>query len=295
MNTYIKSFESINESMKQHGIILIKGKPKGKNKEQMLFATHVNNWTEFRPGSMMLFLSDTFYRITKEGTRLKGVKIDWRDEESLKAVLNFKAPGKLSVVRNNNKTPYHWKTLNHTNLRDALDSIDEDLIKSSFLFESVDSIASVEEIVTNDVIDAIFKDGTNVIILDWDIPTNSLTDEINSTSYTGSETTEWEATFDCIHIGRPELDDVLKEMELNRFEVTITFESTFSFHRSYDPGDRDTPPDEDIEITDIDTEISYIAIGEIELDDAGDLNKIVSDMEGYDLETFIKKKHEKFI
>ena len=295
MNTYIKPFESINESMKQHGIILIKGKPKGKNKEQMLFATHVNTWAELRPGAMVMFLSDIFYRVIKEGNKLKGVKINWKDEDSLKDALNFKAPGKLSVVLNNNKTPYHWKTLKHTNLRDALDSVDGELIKSSFLFESADSLAPVEEIVTDDTLNAIFKDGTKVIVLDWDIPTNSLTDEINSNSHTGSETTEWEATFDCIHVGRPELDDVLKEMELNRFEVTITFESTFSFHRSYDPGDRDTPPDEDIEITDIDTEISYISIGEIELYDAGDLNKIVSDMEGYDLETFIKKKHEKFI
>ena len=66
---YIKPFEPINESMKQHGILLIKGKPKGKNKQQMLFATHVNTWAELRPGAMMMFLSDTFYRVIKEGDK----------------------------------------------------------------------------------------------------------------------------------------------------------------------------------------------------------------------------------
>lgn len=292
---YIKPFEPINESMKQHGIILIKGKHKGKNKEQMLFATHVNTWAELRPGAMMMFLSDTFYRVIKEDDKLKGVKINWRDEDSLKDALNFKAPGKLSVVRNNNKTPYHWKTLKHTNLRDALDSVERDIDGENFIFESADSLESIKEVVTSDAIDAIFREGTNVIVLDWDIPTRDFTDNIESNERDGSEMIEWEATFDCIHIGRPELDEELREMELSRFEVNITFESTFSFQQWYDPGDRDTPPDGDIEITDMNTEISYISVGGIDLEDFTDIDKIVSDLDGADLETFIKKKHEKFI
>jgi hypothetical protein len=295
MNLYIKPFEPINESMKQHGIILIKGKPKGKGKEQMLFATHVNTWTELRPGAKMMFLSDIFYRVIKDGDKLKGVKINWRDEDSLKDALNFKAPGKLSVVLNNNKTPYHWKTLKHTNLRDALDSVEGDLNGSSFVFESTDSLESIEEIVTDDVIDSIFKDGKNVIVLDWDIPDYELTDNIDSDERRGTERSEWEATFDCIYVGRPELDEELKEMELDRFEVTIYFETTFSFEQWYDPGDRDTPPDGDIEITDIDTDIVSISIGGIEVDGPFDLKKIIGDPDGPDLESFIKKKHEKFI
>jgi hypothetical protein len=295
MNLYIKPFEPINESMKQHGIILIKGKPKGKGKEQMLFATHVNTWTELRPGAKMMFLSDIFYRVIKDDDKLKGVKINWRDEDSLKDALNFKAPGKLSVVLNNNKTPYHWKTLKHTNLRDALDSVEGDLNGSSFVFESTDSLESIEEIVTDDVIDSIFKDGKNVIVLDWDIPDYELTDNIDSDERRGTERSEWEATFDCIYVGRPELDEELKEMELDRFEVTIYFETTFSFEQWYDPGDRDTPPDSDIEITDIDTDILSISIGGIEVDGPSDLKKIIGDPDGPDFESFIKKKHERFI
>jgi hypothetical protein len=292
---YIKPFEPINESMKQHGIILIKGKPKGKGKEQMLFATHVNTWAEFRPGAKMMFLSDIFYRVIKDDDKLKGVKINWRDEDSLKDALNFKAPGKLSVVLNNNKTPYHWKTLKHTNLRDALDSVEDDLNGSSFVFESTDSLKSIEALVTDDTIDSIFKDGKNVIILDWDIPTDDLTDGIESNERYGSETVEWEASFDCLHVGRLELDETLKEMELSRFEVVITFESEFSFQQWYDPGDRDTPPDGDIEITELSTTVSSISVDGIDSEDNFDLVQIVSDMDKSDFESFIKKKHERFI
>ena len=292
---YIKPFELINESMKQHGIILIKGKPKGKSKEQMLFATHVNTWTELRPGAKMMFLSDIFYRVIKDDDKLKGVKINWRDEDSLKDTLNFKSPGKLSVVLNNNKTPYHWKTLKHTNLRDALDSVEGDISGESFVFESADSLESIEKIVAVDSIDTIFRDGTNVIVLDWDIPTRDFTDNIESDERDGSETIEWEATFDCLYVSRPELDEELKEMGLSRFEVTINFESTVSFHQWYDPGDRDTPPDGNIEITDMNTEISYISVGGIELEEFTDLDKIIDDMDGEDFDSFIKKKHERFI
>jgi hypothetical protein len=292
---YIKPFKPINESMKQHGILLIKGKPKGKNKEQMLFATHVNTWAELRPGATIMFLSDIFYRIIQEGDKIKGVKINWKSEDSLKDALNFKSPGKLSVVRNNTKTPYHWKTLKHTNLRDALDAVEDELLGSSYVFESTDSIKSLEETLVADSIDAIFRDGTNVIILDWDIPTNDLTDSIESNERYGSETVEWEASFDCLHVGRPELDETLKEMELSRFEVVITFESEFSFQQWYDPGDRDTPPDGDIEITELSTTISSISVDGIDSEDNFDLVQIVSDMDKSDFESFIKKKHEKFI
>jgi len=292
---YIKPFEPINESMKQHGILLIKGKPRGKNKEQMLFATHVNTWAELRPGATMMFLSDIFYRVIKEGDKIKGVKINWRSEDSLKDALNFKAPGKLSVVLNNNKTPYHWKTLKHTNLRDALDSVEGDISRENFIFESADSLESIKKIVTTDATDAIFREGTNVIVLDWAIPETNFADMVTDNDRHGSEMTEWEATFDCLYVGRPELDEELKEMELNRFEVTITFESNFSYQQWYDPGDRDTPPDGDIEITDIDTKITNMLIGGIESEDTFELAKIVSGMDGEDFESFIKKKHEKFI
>ncbi len=295
MNKYIKSFNLINESMKQYGIVLIKGKPRGKSGEPMLYATHVNSWIELKAGATMLLLSDVFYRVIKDGDKLKGVKINWRDEDSLKSALNFKSPGKISVVRNNNKTPYHWKTLKHTNLRDALDAIEGDLLSSSYLFESADSLKSLEETVVKDAIDSIFKDGSNVIVLDWNIPDNTFHDSIESDERLGSDDIDWEASFDCLYVGRPELDDELSDMELRRFELTVYLTSAVSFSKWYDAGDRYTPPDGGIEIDDVHTEIISITVNGSEFEDSFGLSEIVSRMDDSDLGSFIKKKHVKLI
>ncbi|NBU48314.1 MAG: hypothetical protein EBS34_12935 [Flavobacteriales bacterium] len=294
MNQYIKTFDPIHESIKQHGIILIKGKPKGKDKEPSLFATHVNTWAEFRPGAVMMFLSDTFYRIIKDGDALKGIKINWRDEDSLKDSLNFKAPGKLSIFRNNNKTPYHWKTLKHTNLRDALDSVTSDLLGSNYLLESVDSLKSLEKTVLSDAIDSIFMEGEKVIVLDWEIPYD-VTDSIDSEERQGSQDIEWEVSFDCLYVGRPELDDKLSDMELRRFEITIYFESNVSFSQWYSPGDYMNPPDGGIEIESVDTKVTSITLDGSDFEDSFGVTDIVSEMEDSDLSSFIGKKHSKFI
>ena len=295
MNNYIKSFDSINESILQHGIILIKGKPRGKNGEQVLYATHVNTWAEFRPGATMLFLSDIFYRITKDGDKLRGVKINWKNEDSLKASLNLKSPGKISIVRNNNKTPYHWKTLKHTTLHSALNAVEQDLLGSEYILESTDKSTSLSEIVLSDTLNAIFKDGKNVVVLDWDIPEDSLLGSLTDDDSRGSDSTEWEASFECIYVGRPELDDQLNEADLRRFNIIILFDSSFSFNRWYDPGDFYNPPEGDTEIDDITTDISSIDINGTEYKNTFGLDPIVSEMDDHDLESFISKRHVKFI
>jgi hypothetical protein len=297
MNTYVKSFESINESMKQYGIVLIKGKPRGKNGEPMLYAAHVNTWAELRPGAVMLFLSDIFYRIIKDGDKLKGVKINWRDEDSLKAALNFKAPGRMSVVRNNNKTPYHWKTLKHTSLRSALDAVEGDFFGSEYIFESESSQDSIYEIVANSAIDSIFRDGKNVVVLDWTIPSNLFSDSITGDDYHGTNDIEWEVSFDCIYVGQPEMDEKLEAKDLRRFELMIWFDSEFSYNLIYDPGDRDTPPDSDTDIFDITTKINSITVDgeEVSLETDAWLDALVSDMDDYDISSFIRKKHSQFI
>jgi hypothetical protein len=300
MKTYVKSFEAINESMKQHGIVLVKGKPRGKSGEPMLYATHVNTWIEPRPGATMLFLSDTFYRIIKDGDRLKGVKIDWRDEASLKAALNFKSPGKLSVVRNNNKTPYHWKTLKHTNLPDALDAVKYDILQSNYILESADSDISADPLYTtvlSDTFDSIFKDGKNVILLDWKIPEDPLMDSINNNNAhdedRGSGTTGWDIELDCLYVGRPELDEKLKALDLRRFVVTVELVTEFKYTSEYDPGDRYTPPYSETEITSADTDVDNIYLGDYEFEDTFGLAK---DIDGSgNLLYFIQEKHSNFI
>ena len=298
MKEYIRPFGSINESVKQNGIVLIKGKPKGKDREQMLYAAHVNSCAEVRPGAMMMFLSDTFYRIRKDDKKLKGVRINWKDEDSLKAAINSKSPGKLSIVRNNTKTPFHWKTLKHTNISDALNAVEKDIFGDDYLFESADLSQPIENIVVQDALDAIFKDGSNVILLDWQIPNDSLMDAINNDESGGTEEVEWDATFECVYVGRPELDTKLKEKELRRFEIVIYFTSAIEFTRQYYSGSYDSPPDEDIEITSIETQITSIQlVGSTTTDFEEDfgLSSIVSEMEDYDLESLVEKRHVKFI
>jgi len=300
MKKYIHSFNLINESVKHNGIVLIKGKPKGKDQEQTLYASHVSSCAEVRPGAMMLFLSDQFYRIRKDGKKLKGARINWKDEDSLKDAINSKSPGKLSIVRNKNKTPYHWKTLKHTNITDALNAVDQDLMGDQYLFESSDSSLPIEERVVIDALDSIFKDGPEVIVLDWEIPDDSLSDSIDSDSFqtSGSEEIEWTASFDCLHVGRPELDDQLKEKGLRRFEVTIYFTSTINFTQWYDPGDYNNPPEGGIEVESISTEISDIHLlgsDYTEFEESFGIDPVVSKLDTEDLESLIKKKHVKFI
>lgn len=298
MKEYVRPFGQINESVKHNSIVLIKGKPKGKAREQLLYAAHVSSCAEVRPGAMMLFLSDQFYRIRKDGKKLKGVRINWKDEDSLKDAINSKSPGKLSIVRNNNKTPYHWKTLKHTNITDALNAVDQDLIGDQYLFESSDSSLSIEERVVIDALDSIFKDGSEVIVLDWDIPTDSLSDSIDSDESSGSEEMEWAASFECLHVGRPELDDQLKEKDLRRFEINIYFTSTIDFTQWYDPGDYNNPPEGGIEVESISTEITNIQLlgsDSTEFEESFGMDQVVSGLDTEDLEPMIKKKHVKFI
>lgn len=118
---HIISFQQLFENVQHNAIVLIKGKPKkGKKK---LYAAHVIGSMEVRPGAEMMFLSDTFYRIEWNDGNLKGDRVSWQSEDELRDSLNLKSPGKKSVVKNNSKTPFHWKTTKHTNLRDALDSV----------------------------------------------------------------------------------------------------------------------------------------------------------------------------
>jgi len=121
---YISSKEnksSLNEGAiwNQGGIILLKGE-KTEDGTQRLYATTTKNILDLRPGVRMVILDDQFLRIKyDEQGELKGVRVHWKSEPSLAKMLNFKNH-KLSVVINNNKTPFHWETLQFTNLRMVL-------------------------------------------------------------------------------------------------------------------------------------------------------------------------------
>jgi hypothetical protein len=118
---HLISFQQLFENVQHNAIILIKGKPKKGKKP--LYAAHVLSSIEVGHGAEMMILSDVFYRIEWNDGNLKGVRVGWRNEEALRDTLNLNSPNRISVVKNNNKTPLHWKTTKHTNLRDALDSV----------------------------------------------------------------------------------------------------------------------------------------------------------------------------
>jgi ABC-type uncharacterized transport system ATPase subunit len=121
MKKHIKSYSEINESIGRGSVILIKGKPE--NGKKKLYAAHVEGHSALPHGGVMLFLADEFYRIKEDDGKLKGVKISYRNDDSLKSALNLKSPGKISIVKNNNKTPLHWKTSKHTSIISALREI----------------------------------------------------------------------------------------------------------------------------------------------------------------------------
>jgi hypothetical protein len=297
MEQYIKSFNQVNESMIQNGVILIKGKPIGRDKKQHLYATYVTGWAEVRPGAIMLFLGDSFYKIIEKDSRLTGIRVQWRDEDSLREAINIKSPGRLSVVRNNNKTPYHWKTLKHTSLRQALNDVEWDILSSGYLLESVSEASPIEKIVADDLLSAIFEEGKNIVVLDWNIPKyDYLENQIESSESRGTEEIEWSATFDCLHVGRPELDSKLEELELGRFTAYLTFYSNVSFHQWYDAGNWNTPPEEDIQIEVESTHLESIEFGEFLVDEYSDrFDKAIDLIEPADLSNIVKQKHRKFI
>lgn len=274
MTKYIKLFEDqVNESTMGRGsIVLIKGKPeKGKRK---LFATHIVGFAELKPGAVMLFLADDFYRIREDAGKLKAVKISYRSEDSLKSVLNLKTPGKISVVRNNNKTPLHWKTLKHTSLTSALKEVELDLIGGDYLFESevADNTALFNSF-SNEVSKALLRalEGARgeITITNYEATediVNRIEGDIDFNETNRGET-EWDADYFFLTI-----DQKFKKYEVlelpSEIVVGFSFSTEASFNYSYDPGDYWTPSSSDSEVDEIETEFigMYVEGEEFEQD-----------------------------
>lgn len=282
MTKYIKLFEDqVNESTMGRGsIVLIKGKPeKGKRK---LFATHIVGFAELKPGAVMLFLADDFYRIREDDGKLKAVKISYRSEDSLKSVLNLKTPGKISVVRNNNKTPLHWKTLKHTSLTSALKEVERDLIGDDYLFESesADDVALFNEF-SNEVSKALLRalEGTRgeITITDYKA-TEDIVNRIEENidfSETRQGETEWEADYFFLTI-----DSKFKKYEAlelpSEIVVGFSFSTEASFNYSYYPGDYWTPPSSDSEVDEIETELVGLFVEGEEFEQDAELKEMLS-------------------
>ena len=63
-----------------------------------------------------------------------GRKVDYKREDGLTGMLNTKYPDSVSIVLNNNKTPFHWETVKHTDIGTALRSLGSRLFMHDIIF-----------------------------------------------------------------------------------------------------------------------------------------------------------------
>jgi hypothetical protein len=232
MSKHIKSYSTLlTESIQRGAIVLVKGKPKGGKCK--LYATHVLSSVTTPQGAVMLYLSDDFHRIKEVEGELRATKVGYRSEDELKASLNLKSPGKISVVRNNNKTPLHWKTLKHTTLYQAIRDIKDDLIQDNFLLENdtehEDAWNTIYNRVIKRVLNTAFIGKKEIDFLEYELPEGEGAirrdfNNIDDDEYP-SFSVQW--SLDLIAFVRDtETVELLKRFDIiGSFEVTIFFDS----------------------------------------------------------------------
>jgi hypothetical protein len=260
MAKHIKSyFEKIDESVGFGAVVLIKGKEKAGKKS--LYATHVIGSAELHTGVTMLFLSNDFYRITRQDGQLRSAKIAFLSEDALRSVLNLKTPGKISVVKNNNKTPWHWKTLKHANLQSALREIEDVVDPVEYILESADSNMEERDQLWNEFYSMVVTETANTAffnIPEIDILSHEVSDELkNAASDTSEESdspVEWDINFRVL-CKNTKYEKYLQYFDMDpAVDVTFMFNTEFEIHVDHDPGDYWTPPYTDIEFDTIGTE-----------------------------------------
>ena len=308
MKKYIKDYSQINESIGRGSVVLIKGKPEGGKKK--LYAAHVLGTADISHGATMLFLSDDFYRIKEEDGNLRALKIGYRNEESLKSVLNLKSPGKISIVKNNNKTPFHWKTTKHTHINSALKDIEHELLKDSYIFEELKDPTEHDDM-WNEFSTLVLKRTMNTLFLgkrQIDVLDYSMTEDVGEKAMESTESgygrresyskVSWQV--DCtVRLRGAEFQKYLDYFEYTDRESDVNFMlmSLVEINTQHDPGDRWTPPYSESEVGDIETEITESFVdgsdtggGDVELlEIMRATDKVIATFLDEDLEKLIKK------
>ena len=250
---HVIPYKNVSESIGRGSVILIKGV----GSAPKLYATYVTGVTILKSGAKMLFLSDEFYRIKMKDGKLVPVRINFRSESALTAALNFRSTGRISVVTNHNKTPFHWKTLNHTNIFSALRELQEILMFDEFLFESEDQIPTRNDVwneFTNylgkKVYRTLFEEANDVDIFEYS-PNLELTSFVENTDETSTEDIDWGFS---VHVfDRSEkIEGYLDALDINQpifCDFLITTQVTVE-HTRY-PGSYDEPSHEETEIIDL--------------------------------------------
>lgn len=305
MNKHILSYsQKINESIGKGSVLLIKGKQMQDGR--YLYVTTINGYSEIKPGLVMVFIGDIIYRVIYKGNnKFSGRKVDYRGEEGLKGMFNMRNEGKPSLVLNNNKTPFHWLTLKHTDVGAALRELGPRLFGHELILEEYETEKKADVFLTKELIKKLLGKESAINI----ISANS--EEADNFEYNAEESEdgltdwEWSATVklsiddDAVPSEYVEylrnmsalsstlLDDVLtSEFGLDRggLDVDLYFTSYANVKHEFDPGDYATAPYSSTEIVDAGTELSspdfvFIDGGSIEADD--ELMELVKE---YDLE-----------
>ena len=288
MNKYVKEYSQlITENFQQFGVVLIKGKPIGKDKETKLFAAHVTSTVEIRPGATMLILSNIFYRIIQEDGRLKAIKIAYGDDDNLKSALNFKSSGRPSVVKNNNKTPFHWRTLKYTDINQALSTVDRELLGQGYIFESA-NVNPTDQLLNTFLEQFIISGIKDFVILNYQIPTSALENEMDEES--GSGSTTWDIQLDVLHL--------VEGSETQRLDITINLNTEFSWSGTTRWGGYQQADEYEQSIDDVTTEIVDATLesgdlwSERDSDNHGfeKLNRLIVEWTPEDFEDHVKKK-----
>ena len=150
MNKHILTFSQIiNESIGVGSVLLIKGKQSSNGR--YLYATIIKGSVEIKPGIRMVFIGDEIYRVINNDGRFFGRKISYGSEEGLKGIFNMQNPGKPSIVLNHNKTPFHWITLNFTDIGSALREIGSRLFSHELILESDIAASGIEYSKDNEI------------------------------------------------------------------------------------------------------------------------------------------------
>ncbi len=270
MKKYIKPYsELVTESIDRGAIVLIKGKSEGDKKK--LYAAHVIGSVSIAHGGQMLFLADEFYRIREEDGKLKAAKIAYKSDATLKSALNLKSPGKISIVKNNNKTPFHWKTLKHTTIHSALREVESDLQKEEYLFESVSDDQmerdrlwnEFSDIIVSKIISTAFLGEKKIDIFSYRLENEDLPEDFEPDD-SGNFDYLWEISFKILLRG-PEIQKYLQEFSLGK-HLTVTFilDSYFKYEWTHDPGDYWTPSYSEWDEVDSKTLINSILVDGVE-------------------------------
>jgi len=291
MNKYIKPYlELVTENFQQFGVVLIKGKPTGKGGPVKLFAAHVMSTVEIRPGATMLILSNIFYRIIQEDGRLRAIKISYGDDDNLKTALNFKTSGRPSVVKNNNKTPFHWRTLKYTDINQALSTVDRDLLGPDYIFESNSTIESGLPQLLDAALRGIFLgESKDFIALKVSVPSSLITDNATETEGT-IKLDDWEMVIEVLNISSNDFGIS------RRFTLDFTLDTKADYQVESERGGYQEPDYSEVKVTHCETIITNVIINDgiddIELNDddlSEKINHQIAEYEPDDFEYTINK------